>query len=95
MEKPSLPKIRLSPFSRATLNTCIEAVSGGANAVKERCINWKDEVADALILAGMSGFAAYGATAVTGVPNLEAAIIAAGSMFFGTLAAKRGLVKQQ
>ena len=86
MYKLQAPKIKLSPFST------IRAVAEGASVKVQ---NWKDEVADAGIIAGVTFFGTIGGTAATGAANIEGALIAAGSIFFTILALKRGLVKEE
>ncbi len=76
--------IKLSPFSS------IRAAAENAGAA---AANWKDEVVDAAVIAGMSFFGTLGGMAAVGMANVTAAAISAGSIFFTTLALKRGLVK--
>ena len=66
-------------------------------AVAEQKFDWNDAVCDSAILAGMTFFAALGGSALSGGEGNQpiiAAFVAAGSMFFGTLALKRGLIRK-
>jgi len=70
------------------------SVRGKNNA--DGSFNWKDALADAGVMAGMTFFTTLGGLGVTGLASepktsLLAAAISAGAQFFAVLAVKRGL----
>jgi len=88
--------MKFKPFSiRLSILGVCRAVENKAGATVEK-FDWRNEAADAAILAGITFFAAFGGVTAVNVPTASACIaagIAAGSQFLTVLAIKRKLVK--